>query len=241
MKRSLSEPTFQDLKIRYYTQMIRYYLHENKYLDVCKSFMAMYDTPKVKQDEKQWKEYLRMTVLFVVLSPHDNEQSDLANRISLDKNLEQLTPFKNLLSSFLTNELIVWHQVKSTYSNELQSGIEYSKKVAEKDVWDILKTRVIQHNLRVLEKYYTKMRINRIAQLLDLNVDETEQHISELVISKGIFAKIDRPNGIVSFKKRQDASDTLNEWSHSISELLHLIDDTCHLISRENMVHKIDV
>lgn len=56
LKRTLTEPTFQDLKIRFYSQMIRYFLHENKFLDVCKSFMAMYDTPKVKSDENSWKE-----------------------------------------------------------------------------------------------------------------------------------------------------------------------------------------
>jgi len=59
------------------------------------------------------------------------------------------------------------------------------------------------------------------------------------VSKKQVFAKIDRPNGVVNFIKAQDSADILNEWSADISSLLKLMDKTCHLIQRETMVHGI--
>ena len=35
------------------------------------------------------------------------------------------------------------------------------------------------------------------------------------------------------------ANEIINEWSSKISSLLGLIDNTCHLINRENMIYKL--
>jgi 26S proteasome regulatory subunit N5 len=51
-----------------------------------------------------------------------------------------------------------------------------------------------------------------------------------MVVSKAIFAKIDRPKGIISFRRRKE----------DINGLLDLLEKSCHLIQRENMVYKID-
>ena len=48
----------------------------------------------------------------------------------------------------------------------------------------------------------------------------------------------DRLDGIVDFTKHQDPNDMLNNWSHSISELLSLVMKTTHLVNKEEMVHK---
>lgn len=45
----------QDLKIRFYELMNQYYSHDNKYLDIFKSYREMYDTPKAQQNEQLWK------------------------------------------------------------------------------------------------------------------------------------------------------------------------------------------
>ena len=42
----------------------------------------------------------------------------------------------------------------------------------------------------------------------------------------------------MDFTKHQDPNDMLNNWSHSISELLSLVMKTTHLVNKEEMVHK---
>lgn len=105
--------------------------------------------------------------------------------------------------------------------------------------WEDLRKRVIEHNVRVVAKYYTRVQMTRLRQLLDLTEDETEKYISELVTAKTIYAKIDRPAGIVSFAKPRDADDTLNEWSHNMKSLLGLLERIDHLITKEEMMARI--
>ena len=60
--------------------------------------------------------------------------------------------------------------------------------------------------------------------------------MSNLVTAKTIYARIDRPAGIISFVARKDPSAVLNEWSQDINSLLGLIVKTTHLIAKEEMV-----
>ena len=55
----------------------------------------------------------------------------------------------------------------------------------------------------VVAKYYTKISIKRLSELLDLPPSEAEKQLSDLVVSKAIEAKVDRPSGIIQFGKRK--------------------------------------
>lgn len=83
-----------DLKLRYYELMIQHAMHGSQYLDVCKYYREVYQTKSVAADETKWAEILRYIVVFIVLAPWGNDQSDLINRIKLDKNLEKLQLYK---------------------------------------------------------------------------------------------------------------------------------------------------
>lgn len=105
--------------------------------------------------------------------------------------------------------------------------------------WLDLRKRVIEHNVRVVAKYYTRIRTPRLTELLDLPEEETEQYISQLVTSKTIYARIDRPAGVVSFARPRDADDVLNEWSGNMRGLLDLLERIDHLITKEEMMARI--
>jgi 26S proteasome regulatory subunit N5 len=105
--------------------------------------------------------------------------------------------------------------------------------------WQDLRKRVIEHNVRVIAKYYTRIQMPRLTQLLDLTEDETEKYISELVTAKTIYAKIDRPARVVSFAKPRDSDDVLNEWSGNMKSLLGLLERVDHLITKEEMMARI--
>lgn len=69
-------------------------------------------------------------------------------------------------------------------------------------------------------------------------IQEAEKHLSEMVVSKALVAKIDRPMGIVCFQTAKDSNDILNSWASNLEKLLDLVEKSCHQIHKETMVHK---
>jgi 26S proteasome regulatory subunit N5 len=138
-----------------------------------------------------------------------------------------------------------WPEVASKFGPDLcatdvfdaEAGQSADEKAHQR--WQDLRKRVIEHNVRVVAKYYTRIQMGRLTELLDLTEDETEKYISELVTSKTVYAKIDRPARIVSFAKPRDADDVLNEWSHNMKSLLGLLERIDHLITKEGMMANI--
>lgn len=68
------------------------------------------------------------------------------------------------------------------------------------------------------------MTLERLTSLLDLSMKEVEQVLSRLVVDGSVYAKIDRPTGIVSFQSRKSAEDVMNEWSSDVSKLMGLVE-----------------
>ena len=143
-------------------------------------------------------------------------------------------------------ELIDQKKLVELYGPELKQGTKdspptsvFQEKTEEgRKRWDDLKNRVVEHNIRIMAKYYTRVTLKRMSELLDLKVEETEDFLSRMVVDKSVEAKVDRLDGIVHFSKNQDPNEMLNDWSHNISNLMGLVMKTTHLINREEMVHK---
>lgn len=90
-----------------------------------------------------------------------------------------------------------------------------------------------------MAKYYTRIYTKRMASLLDLTEDETEEFLSSLIINKTISGKVDRLTGIVTFESEKNPNETLNEWSKNLVSLMNSINKTTHLINKEEMVHAV--
>jgi 26S proteasome regulatory subunit N5 len=93
--------------------------------------------------------------------------------------------------------------------------------------------------MRVMAKYYTRIYTKRMANLLDLSEDETEEFLSNLVVNKTIQGKIDRLSGIVTFEHQKEPNEILNDWSYNLGLLMNSINKTTHLINKEEMVHAV--
>ncbi|KAH7377016.1 26S proteasome regulatory subunit RPN5 [Plectosphaerella cucumerina] len=234
-----------DLKLRYYEQQIILAKHDDKYLDVCKHYRQVLDTEAVEEDPAKLHPVLQRIIYFVILAPHDNEQHDLLHRISRDTRNAQVSSDAELLKLFTVHELMRWPEVARRFGPHLcetdvfdaAAGQSGDEKAHQR--WQDLRKRVIEHNVRVVAKYYTRVQMGRLTQLLDLTDEETEKYISDLVTSKTVYAKIDRPARIVSFAKPRDADDTLNEWSGNMKSLLGLLERIDHLITKEEMMARI--
>jgi 26S proteasome regulatory subunit N5 len=238
------EDDVTDLKLRYYDQQITLAKHEDKYLEACKHYRQVLDTQAVEEDPEKLHAALQRVIYYIILAPYDNEQSDLLHRINNDPRNTQVPKEAKLLKKFTVPELMRWPMVAEEFGPHLCSTDVFSEKSAgEEDKahqrWQDLRKRVIEHNVRVIAKYYTRIQLPRLTQLLDLSEDETEKYISELVTAKTIYARIDRPARIVNFAKPRDADDVLNEWSGNMKSLLGLLERIDHLITKEEMMARI--
>ncbi|KAK2804631.1 hypothetical protein FQN51_001832 [Onygenales sp. PD_10] len=239
------EEDVTDLKLRYYEQQIMLANHEDKYLEVCKHYRQVLDTESVEQNPEQLRATLQRIIYYVVLSPYDNEQSDLLHRIQIDSRNSLVPMEARLLKLFTINELMRWPMVAEQFGPHLCSTDVFDaqpNQTADNKAytrWQDLRKRVIEHNVRVVAKYYTRIEMGRLTELLDLNEEETEKYISDLVTSKTVYAKIDRPARIVNFAKPRDADDVLNEWSSNMKSLLGLLERIDHLITKEEMMARI--
>lgn len=188
---------------------------------------------------------LQRIIYFVILAPYDNEQHDLLHRIHRDARNSQVASEAELLRLFTVHELMRWPEIAKRFGPHLCQTDVFDARPGESaddkahQRWEDLRKRVIEHNVRVVAKYYTRIQMSRLTELLDLTEDETEKYISELVTSKTVYAKIDRPARIVSFAKPRDADDILNEWSHNMRSLLGHLERIDHLITKEEMMARI--
>ncbi|MCJ1263329.1 hypothetical protein MMC22_003199 [Lobaria immixta] len=238
------EDDVTDLKLRYYEQQITLAKQDDKYLEACKHYRQVLDTESVENNPEQLHAVLQRVIYYIILSPYDNEQSDLLHRIHADTRNTLIPPEAQLLKLFTVPELMRWPIVSEKFGPHLYTTDVFSATPTSTDPkahtrWQDLRKRVIEHNVRVVAKYYTRIQMGRLTQLLDLDEDETESYISQLVTAKTVYAKIDRPARVVSFAKTRDADEVLNEWSGSMKSLLGLLERIDHLITKEEMMARI--
>eukprot|EP00922_Rhytidocystis_sp_ex-Travisia-forbesii_P055632 GHVS01082403.1.p1 GENE.GHVS01082403.1~~GHVS01082403.1.p1 ORF type:complete len:478 (+),score=72.78 GHVS01082403.1:73-1506(+) len=229
---------FPDLKLSFHKYMIDYYLSEDLLLDVCKAYQAMISTKCVFEDPKMWQPILKCYVLYLLIAPFDNEQNDMLLKLQLTekKKLAEIPIYQQLVESFLNVELMAWPLASSA---ELESCEVFQDKPYEGGAarWKLLRKRVVQHNVQVVGAYYSRISMQRFAALLNISPEECEDEISELVCSKYLKAKMNRPSGLVKFGDRKDTTDYLNDWSLDISKLLDLVQESSHLIQKERMIN----
>lgn len=234
----LEAEDLQDLKLKYYEFMVRYWLHEGKYLDVSKSYHHMYKTPSVQADESKWKDCLTSHALYLLLASYDNEQSDMLNKLDTieAKRLEKVPAIQKLVKLFLTKELAQWPLAMEA---DIKAHVAFQDTPYEggKARWDMLRKQIVQHNIKVISEYYDKIHTARFCELIGVDDKVAEKELSEMVSSKFVQAKIDRPGGTITFGAKQTYTDRLNDWSNSIGQLLDHVETVCHLIQKEQMVH----
>ncbi|KAL3232888.1 26S proteasome regulatory subunit RPN5 [Nakaseomyces bracarensis] len=237
LKKTFKNEKYELLKLEYYQLLIKIGLHKRDFLEVAQYFQEIYETKSVKEDEEKWKAALSHMVYFLILSPYGNLQNDLIHKIQLDNNLKKLEQQESLVKLFTTKELMRWPIVKKTYEPILNQDTVAFGGNENKHHWDELKKRVVEHNLRVISEYYSRITLARLNELLDLSESETETFISNLVNQGVIYAKVNRPAKIVNFEKPLNSCELLNEWSDNVDQLLDHIETIGHLITKEEIVH----
>lgn len=218
--------------------------HENDFIDIVKNSLLLIEIPLIKEDKPQLDALLVTIIYCIILAPYDNYQLDLINKIKANSVFRKNVDAKiyDLLEVFTTYELIHWPNIEATYKEEYFSKNCMFRKESN---YKNLQNRIVEHNLRVINKYYLVIRLDRLAYLLQLSNTELESYISELVSKGMISAKINRPEGIVKFDKvgKSESPDNinslLNDWCYDVDKLLEEIDSIGHLINKEELMHGI--
>jgi 26S proteasome regulatory subunit N5 len=165
-------------------------------------------------------------------------QSSLLNATLEDKNLSEIPNFRLLLKQLVTMEVIQWTTLWEFFKEEYENEKNYLGGALGDKAAEDLKLRIIEHNILVVSKYYSRITLKRLADLLCLSLQETEKHLSDMVNKKSLIAKIDRPMGVVCFRTAQDSNGILNSWATNLEKLLDLVEKSCHQIHKETMIHK---
>lgn len=245
--RTFEDEKYHDLKLKFYELMIKLDLNESSYLNVCKHYKQIYDTPVIKNDVVAMKEALKNIVIYLLLSPYSLDQQNILNLLREDKNLQLLPKYYELLKLIKTDEIINWRSLIDHFEQDLKIGdsnfpaTEAFKSDDGEKRWSDFKTRIVEHNLRVMAKYYTRIYTSQMALLLDLSEQETEEFLSALLVNKTIEGKVDRLAGIVTFMSPKNPNELLNEWSSNLNSLMNSINKTTHLINKEEMVHAVKI
>lgn len=237
-----------EFKATYLKYLIDINVFDYDYISIVKNLLLLIEIPAVKSSNTVAEDYKRI-IFYIILSKFDPHQQDLINKIKANpvfgKNVDAKI-FK-LLDIFTTNELIHWSNIESLYKSAFSS----SEIFADETNYKNLQKRIIQHNLRIINKYYQFIKLDRLAYLLQLSVEESEQYVSDLVNEGMIVAKINRPQGTVKFDKAKhtEGSDPrtsdnhinalLNDWCYDIDKLLEEVDSIGHLINKEEMMYGI--
>jgi 26S proteasome regulatory subunit N5 len=251
--KSDSSADLQSKKLDYYRMMVQLALNDQDYLQCAQHFYNIYDTDSIQQSPPELQSVVQKMMFFTMLAPHTNEQVDLKNRLyNQCKPIQELfekkdTPkslnlHKAFLKSFLTQEIMRWPVIEAAYCptlNETVISLNCGSLLSESLWVPILKDRVMEHNLRVISKYYQRITMTRLSVILDTDIPTTEQLIGKMVVDGIIYGRLDRPAGIVTFTPKKDPEQVLAEWADRMQKLLDLVVKANHLIAREDIVRSV--
>lgn len=70
-------------------------------------------------------------------------------------------------------------------------------------------------------------------------IQKTENFLCQMIVEHTIeHATIDRLNGVVSFEAEKSYIEMMDEWSYNVDNVMVKINQVCHLMAKEEMVHK---
>ena len=234
-------PSLEQLKLLYYSLMIRFYLHEKNYLELCRSYRAILDTPSIKEDTKEYDSVLKKAAWFSILALRSSDQQTLLAATAADSRMEENPLYSSLLSKFSGKEILWWKTLMAEFGDEVENQKDVFGGSHGTQCREDFRSRVVEHNVYVASIYYSKMTLERLSQVLDMSEAETERRIRDMVTGQGLAAKIDRPAGIVKFGSNKSPDELLDCWSNKTKTLLDLVEKTCQQISKECQIHKVEL
>ena len=256
----LDDEGIELLKIRFFRLMILYYMHEKNYLETSKCYKTLYDfiksineklvdvekknveiKPKVIDNYIQAKkdndlqQIFENYILFLSICPPELETKNMLNEllIKYKKDLDKNKTLLYIVEKRLSDDIIL---IDNNLFNRFKD-FEIFKKNPE--LIKLFRKYWIQHDLSIFEKFFAKVHIQRISKMTLVPDDEIESEIADMVINNYIYARINRIEKIVNFRKETDHHDVLDNFNYDMASLLTKIEETCHIINKEYLKYGI--
>ncbi|KAF0989177.1 hypothetical protein HZS_978 [Henneguya salminicola] len=187
---------------------------------------------------------LKTVLISLFMCSFDQTRQDLSSRITQHRNFIEMAYLKNILENFMADEIIDWSSIELLYGEKIKdflspSSCPYVTDVKEATfMYDLLHSRVNEHvrlffNLKVVYKCYSQISVFRLAQVLNLSIEEAETALCQAVYSKVIFARINRPKKVIVFKPNLSPPHILNAYLERIEVLFLNIGHVATLINKE--------
>lgn len=266
VRKHLNEPGLENLKVEFYNLMIKYNNHEEKYLEVSDCYKELYDysvdlRSKFNELSAKGESQIDLAKTYAnIISQLDS--ASLFERFVFFLNLCAPTPEnKHLIKHLNTNytkELEEYQLIGELIAIKLGEDIfpasdEFLSRFARSSTFindssifnngtqnfKLFRKYFIQHNLQIVSKFFSQISLTRISNLISVPVNEVESEICNMVTSGYLYARINRIKAIVSFRKKQNFDDKLNNLDGDLMKMLETLETTCHLIHKENLKYDI--
>lgn len=150
------------------------------------------------------KNSFRNFIIYLLVSPYTNEKVDLLNIVEAmyPRELEQEEMLAKFVRKFLTFELMPMNE--ATIQTDMSGFEPFQERTlhAKNHMIELIR-QLVQHNIRVIEKYYSRISLGRMSQMVGVSEERAENELGDMVVNKRIDAKINRLAGIVVFSKRK--------------------------------------
>jgi hypothetical protein len=235
-------------------------MHEKNYLETSKCYKTLYDfiksineklvdvekknveiKPKVianyiqAQKDNNLQQIFENYILFLSICPPELETKNMLNEllIKYKKDLDKNKTLLYIVEKRLSDDIIL---IDNALFNRFKD-FEIFKKNPE--LIKLFRKYWIQHDLSIFEKFFAKIHIQRISKMTLVPDDEIESEIADMVINNYIYARINRIEKIVNFRKETDHHDVLDNFNYDMASLLTKIEETCHIINKEYLKYGI--
>merc|ERR1719152_939523 len=121
----------EDLKLSYYSMIVRYHLHAHTWLEIFRAYQAMWGSKSLMEDEAARSRNLKLQCIYLMLSAYDNEQNDQMHILSGIKQLPELPFYKALVSKFTTKEVFRFAECSAGLKAELEALKSFDAKEIE--------------------------------------------------------------------------------------------------------------
>ncbi len=171
-RKHLNEAGLETQKIQYFLYMTRYYIHEKMILDVAKAYQTIYDTynkskPELNLDPMGELKSVAFQnfILFLMVAPYTNEKVDLLNIAEslYTRELDCNELIAKFMRKFLSYELMPFNdrEIEAQFAVYEPFKSDLTEH-AHTHMQDFLR-QLIQHNIRVIERYYQRIRLPRLS------------------------------------------------------------------------------
>ncbi|GET88312.1 proteasome regulatory non-ATP-ase subunit 5, putative [Leishmania tarentolae] len=252
--RGLGRDEAQQQKLKYFDLMRAYYAHRESFFNVGRCWYETYTTVKGTDDKlcalsnmvvhyliaenatgKEIEDLAECTAFSPATKLHDRVAALSIISEKLRSDLEDIPQLYALLQRFNSIELIQ-ERVSSEVEVLCQTHPELAPYPARQE---LLSNRCSEHDIMVIARFYTRIPLKRLAELVHLSTEHTEMFIMTMVTNKTLYAKMDRVDELVVFEARKNTTEVVASWNDSVERSVALLDKASHLITKERMLHNL--